>query len=1014
MSLPPLDPTEFAAYFSALWAQEPFPWQQRLASQVCTQGTWPAGLDLPTAAGKTATIDIAVFHLAWAADQGAARRAAARIAFVVDRRLVVDSAYERAQELAGRLADAAEDGGASGSILGRVAARLLTLAETGGPPLRVARLRGGMPREPDWARTPAQPTVLLSTVDQVGSRLLFRGYGVSDSMKPVHAGLLGTDTLLLLDEAHLSQPFAETCQGLRRLGTGATGPAVVALSATPTGTQGERFGLDQADSTSATLQARLEASKPARLVPLTVREADIHALAAAYVEEALALAGLLPGAGAASPAVRRPVVAVVVNRVRRARVVFETLRSRLASAGLDGEADVVLLTGRVRDLDRDAILKDYLPRMRAQRTPDPSARPLFVVATQCIEAGADLDFDTLVTEIAPLDSLRQRFGRLNRLGRPLPAAAAILAARDQRAQAARDAVYGTASAGTWAYLEGVATGQHQPVVDFGITGFRVPPAAELAPLLAPRAQAPVLLPAHQEAWRQTAPVPAVDPDPALFLHGPAAGPAEVSVVWRADLPPVDTAEAARQQWMPRVQACPPVGLEALTVPIWEAHRLLGGVGAAGRENLADVEGLPEPEGQELRRGRPALRWTGSSDQPAQGVLAEDVRPGDVLVVPASYGGSDRWGWDPATTRPVADIAELAILRARGRLVLRVCESLLVAELARLRGDMAAAGHAAAAAEAEDAWARLARALDALRDAASGELVDALLAQPELPPRWQIWLASMRQHQGRLEARWLSDPREVIVAAARPVPRAEIERLAAVGASAEVGSEAPSPPGGEAATEDDRGSFAPRRAVGLQEHSRGVADRARAYAAQAGLAPDLQDDLELAGLLHDAGKAEPAFQVWLAGGDELAAWAEEPLAKSGLVRPDDRAARRRAGLPSGARHEVGSVLLALEHPRLADAHDPELVLYLVGTHHGHGRPCFPPVRWPGPMTPLRVDLGDGPVMARQGLELQRLDSGWIELVERVTTRHGAWALAHLEAVLRLADHRQSEAEQAEEQ
>jgi CRISPR-associated endonuclease/helicase Cas3 len=90
-------PTSFRAFFQSLWGYAPFDWQTRLLERVASQG-WPSTLDLPTGAGKTATLDIAVFAVALdAAKPAVEHRQSRRIVLVMDRRVVVDQAFERAQ-----------------------------------------------------------------------------------------------------------------------------------------------------------------------------------------------------------------------------------------------------------------------------------------------------------------------------------------------------------------------------------------------------------------------------------------------------------------------------------------------------------------------------------------------------------------------------------------------------------------------------------------------------------------------------------------------------------------------------------------------------------------------------------------------------------------------------------------------------------------------------------------------------------------------------------------------------
>jgi len=222
--------------------------------------------------------------------------------------------------------------------------------------------------------------------------------------------------------------------------------------------------------------------------------------------------------------------------------------------------------------------------------------------------------------------------------------------------------------------------------------------------------------------------------------------------------------------------------------------------------------------------------------------------------------------------------------------------------------------------------------------------------------------------------------------------------------------------GDAVTEDDASVRTGQKAVLLKDHSKGVESFARRFATQAGLPEKLIEDLALSGYLHDAGKAHPDFKRFLYGGDELATSGPD-LAKSPKLPANAsewQELRRRSGLPGRARHEIASLWFAQAHSRLEKANDRDLVLWLIGTHHGYGRPFFPApdAEWPRKGETFEADVGDGGVKSLPADSLADLTARWFELSGRVIKRYGSWGLARLEAILRLADHRESEKEQEE--
>ena len=962
-----LEPGDFSEFFQAIHGYMPFPWQARLMGRVARE-RWPSVLDLPTGSGKTAAIDIAVFQLALEQSDGR-RRAPLRIVYVVDRRTIVDQAFKRAQ----KISKALEDAVAGEGVLGVVKARLARFAPEGRP-LATALLRGAIAKSDAWARSPDQPLIAVSTVDQVGSRLLFRGYGVSDSMKPIHAGLLGNDVLYLLDEVHLSHPFRETLGAIRDRYQGWAEYElnrrfeVVEMSATPGGVSSDTFGLETDDRRDAVLSRRLSAPKPTTLVSTKP---------SAFLREIEAQVGAFLSAGRT--------VAVVVNRVASAR----KLRAAL-SKEFSRQADVVLVTGRMRPIDRERVEADLLPRVEAGRVRTGEGRALIVVATQCIEAGADFDFDSLVTECASLDALRQRFGRLDRLGELGGAGRAVVVVQTDAITC--DPVYGDSLGKTWEWLQSIA--DEDGAVDFGLDALPVPDDASERGLLAPKLHAPVLLPAHLDAWVQTYPVPVPDPEVALWLHGPNRGVADVLVVWRADLTP-EALEAASEEGptgagesgaaLAAVAVLPPASGEAMPVPIGAVRRWLRGLSDS---DVFDVEGAPEDlreEGsKEPARDLRVLLWSGDDSHV---VSQRDIFPGATIVVPASYGGIEAGTWSPSAEVLVDDLGELAVMRQRGRVSLRLHPSVVTS----LFGSAAPAPPIPRSAEDEED-------VDDLRDV-------------------RAWLDRFDGREGVEQEAWAL--LEYLRSESPTERQLRIERLPRLDGSGAnyfvvTARRRRSTEADEVTTEDDSASFTGRQ-ITLRAHMAGVGELAGEFAARSGLPPGVVHDVQLAGRWHDAGKADPRFQRLLHGGGEFQALvAKEPLAKSRLPLKTPRArreAQQRSGYPWGTRHEVMSLALMAngEETLRALANDWDLVQHLVASHHGRCRPLAPFAPDEAPVV-VHVEVNGIAVHAGSAHGLARLDSEIGARFWRLVRRYGWWGLAWLEASLRLGDHRRSEREQ----
>ena len=906
----------FPDFYREVNDRDPFPWQARLAEEVVTEG-WPSMIGVPTGLGKSGCIDIAVWSLASQASLGPRKRTLpTRIWYVVNRRLLIDAAYQHGEELKQIFANRSQGRPAAAAVSDALIGMGAAGTEHGS--LHITRLRGGAElgaRPPD----PSQPALIFATVPMFASRWLFRGYGSSRSMRPVDAALAGVDTLVLLDEAHLARALARLGRPLEECDLGdpslvvpaeRSRPTFVALTATGD-VEDDTFDLDADDLANSTVQKRITASKPVSLVETTEKK-----IASSLAEQAVSL---VANRAEACTCV------VFANTPRRAREVWSEI-GRRKKAALTRPLDLVLATGRMRDREADLVRGRLLdPEMGAASVRDrnvPREQDVIVVATQTLEVGADLDFDLLVSETPGTRALVQRLGRLNRLGEEPRSAGVVCHPSDAK----ESPVYGEEPAEVWGRLKAAAPDGSvdlQPAQINEVLG---------SPLDAPP-RAGELLPVHLWEWAKTTLPPVGEAPVELFFEGfDEQDRARVSVCWRAHRPENEI------RLFPAVTES-----ESVEVPIWEIKEALA---ARGIEEVLRLAG----DRASLER-----------------VARDSIVPGDHLVLGVSDGCYDRYGWNGESDESVLDVSPLRahVLPLDPDAVSALAGDSLPSDLRRLLVSLSENGTEDEPLEPEEERSLAAEVLDRLR---------AFSRHPWLTrSEWAEFLDSL----STTVERPIDD---VAYLASKPERRAR--RGERVGVRADAFEEL---------------SF-DVDSVSLNDHLSGVGAMAEKMAASAGCSEDLVEAVGLAGRLHDIGKADLRFQRWL----DPNARAGDLVAKSDVSRSRIEEARVASGWPRGGRHELLSGRLTqrwLEGDPSVSC-DPALLVHLVLTHHGQGRPSLRIVA-DGSPPKLEWDFVDG-FRAIVAGSLSEHDWDQPGRFREMCGRYGYWGLALLEAGVRQAD------------
>lgn len=892
----------FSLAFKALTDYGPLRWQIRLYDRLLA-GEIPLACDLPTGLGKTSVIPIWLIALASQLAVNKTAKLPRRLIYIVNRRTVVDQATEIAERLRSRILRprdlAAPE---SRHTLERLTHALeeATVASAD-MPLAISTLRGELADNEEWKADPARPAIIIGTIDMVGSKLLFSGYGDGFRLRPHHAGLVGQDALVIHDEAHLTPAFGTLLRGIHQEQRKMQEPRpvhVMELSATVSKTDnGSTLSLETDDEKDDLVRARLDARKS-----LVFHDADPEREFSEQIAEC-----------AWKYEAERCKVLIYVRSPVTAQQIVHNLKKRIEA---QAEERVALLAGTIRGYERDQLVRENAVYRALLNHDSQVEQTVFLVSTSAGEVGIDLDSEHMVCDQTTLDAMIQRLGRLNRRGgKNRIARIDVFIAKKAETKEKEATPLERAESDAKSALEQL------PKLDDG--GYDASPRAlgallagmswdEKMKAFAPKPPFAPLTDVLLDAWALTTVRGSLPgrPEVTAYLHGLTADPPETYVVWRLEtslLAEANIPKARLREWFQRCRIEARERLHDRTNRVAkELQKIAKRGGGALSVILLTERGEAEVVllGDLLQRGESALQYR-------------------TIVLPTETGGLTGEGiLDGGLKEVASDVAEAEGKRARV-VITGVGDTYWHWPLAQAQIQPQSFDEGEAYSSIERGAARIAQGFN--------KVVSQLI--PIATPS--------EEEEDEGEARYL------LLAVA---PR-------------------------QAAMETPESAAYEHRPL-LDEHLELAGWWAERIARALHVDESLKDALVAAARWHDRGKDRRRWQysVFNNEGDII-------YAKSGPRGMD----WRRLG---GYRHEFGSLLDAAKDVGICDLPESDLILHLIGAHHGRGRPHFESDAWDVERHTSAENLEAAQEVMRRFGRLQQ--------------RFGRWGLAWLESLLRCAD------------